>query len=191
MSDEDLFSEDEEVISGDQESGGGRRRIGLVPGIVIQVLKWTGVILGAIIFIVTVVVITMNIMLDRRPEAQTRVPQTEAYQPRRPPMDWYAVMGEGETLRGTTDDQPRRTFIVRPHIGYPQDAGALLSELTARRIEIREIVSLYFSSRSANELQGAENRERVKRELRSKINDILIEGRIQEVAFDEYQIVEF
>jgi len=190
VADEDFLGEDEDV-GGADSSAGPKKRIGFIPGIVIQILKWAGVVLGAIIFIVTVVVITLRIM-GPGTDPQTRVPRTEAYEARVPILEWHNVMGEtAESIRGSTADNPRRTFLVRPYIGYEPERQAVLTELIARNIQIREIINVYFSSRTADQLEGVDNRERVKRELRAEINRILSEGQIREIAFDEYQIVSF
>ena len=51
MSDE-LFDSEDEIVGG-EETQSTARRTGFLPGIVIQVLKWVGIIIGAIIFIVS------------------------------------------------------------------------------------------------------------------------------------------
>jgi flagellar FliL protein len=186
MSDQ-LFDTEEEVAS--EESSTGGRRVGFLPGMLIQILKWAGIIIGAIIFIVTVVVLTLNFMGAGTDTAQTQIPEgTEEYESDVPVLSWYSNISE---IRGSTADQPRQTFIVAPHIGYRPGQQQVENELINRKIQIREIMAVYFSSRTADELLGAENRERVKQELKRRINDIMTSGQVADIAFDRYQIVEF
>jgi len=184
MSDE-LFDTEEEV--GGEDVGGGGRKVGFLPGLLIQILKWAGIIVGAIIFIVTVVVVTMKIM-GTGTQSQTRIPATEEYQSKPPVYDWYSGIGE---IRGSTADEVRRTFIVEPNLGYDQGDRQLQTELIARNIQLREIISTYFASRTSSQLQGVENRQRVKEDLKRQINDILSNGKVRDVAFTRYEIIEF
>ncbi|TVQ39963.1 MAG: hypothetical protein EA384_05175 [Spirochaetaceae bacterium] len=187
MSDNEMFDAEDEVAGEEIASGG--KRIGFLPGIVIQILKWTGIVLGAIIFVVTIVVVTLNFMGDGF-ATQSRIPaESEAYADRRPILDWYSGIGE---LRGQTADDARHTFIIQPHIGYDQENRAVQNELIQRNIQIREEILLYFSSRRASELEGVENRNRIKQDLVTRINNnIMRSGRIRDVAFDAFQIVDF
>jgi flagellar FliL protein len=183
MSDE-LFENEEEVAAEEASSG---RKVGFLPGILIQILKWAGIIVGAIIFIVTVVILTLQ-FLNPGGQTQTRVPDSEAYRGSPPILAWWSELGE---IRGSTADQPRKTFIVEPHIGHEQENNTVRSELNARRIQIREEVALYFSSKSSEELTGVEGRQRAKEQLKTRINEMMSRGKIQEVAFGRYEIIDF
>ena len=186
MSDNELFDADEEV--GGEEIASGGKKIGFIPGLAIQILKWTGIVLGAVIFVVTIVMVTLHLLGDGL-TTQTRVPaESEAYADRRPVLDWYSGIGE---LRGQTADETRHTFIINPHIGYDVDNRAVQNELIQRNIQIREEILLYFSSRRANELLGIENRSRIKNDLVTRINNLMRSGRIRDVAFDSFQVVDF
>ena len=185
MSDEIFDSEDES--GGDDQPSAGKKRIGFLPAIVIDILKWSAIVIGAIIFIVVVVVITVRMMGGTQTEA-TRLPLQSGYEQTGAEMlDWFSQIGD---VRGTTADEVRRTFIVTPHIGYQPQDDATLQELIRREIQIREAIAIYFSSRSFRELEGVENRERVKRELREQINRIM-SNRIRDVAFSRYEFIEF
>lgn len=185
MSD-DIFDPEEES-GGDEPQAAGKKRIGFLPAIVIDILKWGAIIIGAIIFIVVVVVITVRMMGGGQAEA-TRLPLQSEYERTGAEMlDWFSQIGD---VRGTTNDEPRRTFIITPHIGYLPADDATLQELIRREIQIREAIAIYFSSRSIRELEGVENRERVKRELREQVNRIMT-NRVRDVAFSRYEFIEF
>ncbi|TVR68335.1 MAG: hypothetical protein EA427_10490 [Spirochaetaceae bacterium] len=185
MSDEIFDSEDEG--GGEEQPTTGKKRIGFLPAIVIDILKWSAIVIGAIIFIVVTVIITVRIMGGGQTEA-TRLPLQSEYERAGAEMlDWFSQIGD---VRGTTNDEPRRTFIVTPHIGYLPGDDATLQEMIRREIQIREAIAIYFSSRSVRELEGVENRERVKRELREQVNRIMT-SRVRDVAFSRYEFIEF
>jgi flagellar FliL protein len=184
MSD-DLLGNEEELEA--EEQGAGQRTGGFFSGLLIEILKWAGIVIGAIIFIVTVVVVTIRIM-DTGSASQTQLPQSEEYQTAPPLLQWYSGVGE---VRGQTDDAVRKTFIVEPWLGYEGENNRLQSELIQRQIQIKEQVALYFSNRSEEELVGPTNREQVKEELRRQINDMLSSGQIETIAFNRYTVVDF
>jgi flagellar FliL protein len=184
MSD-DLLGNEEELEA--EEQAAGQKRGGFLSGLLIEILKWAGIVIGAIIFIVTVVVVTLRIM-DTGSASQTQIPQSEEYQAAPPLLQWYSGV---EEVRGQTADEVRKTFIVAPYLGYEGENKQLQSELIQRRIMIKEEISLYFSNKTEEELTGPENRERVKEELRRRINEMLTSGQIETIAFDRYTVVEF
>ncbi len=186
MSDE-LFDTEEEV--GGEEAAGGGRSVGFLPGLLIQVLKWAGIVVGAIIFIVTVVVVTLQVMGDTTQSQTVLPPDSPELSTERPAMlTYYQAIGE---IRGVTADQPRRTFIIEPVLGYSQDNRQLQTELVQLTIPIREEIDFYFSERTADDLLGPESRRRVKEDLATRINRMLRSGEVEDVAFQQYQIVDF
>ena len=58
MSDEMFEGEDEGAAEG--EGIKAAKKVGFLPAVVIQIMKWAALGLGAIIFIVTVTVVTIN-----------------------------------------------------------------------------------------------------------------------------------
>lgn len=186
MSDE-IFDPEEEG-AGEEQPSPGKKRIGFLPAIVIDILKWSAIVIGAIIFIVVVVIITVRMMGGGPAAEATRLPLQSDYEPGgQELLDWFSQIGD---VRGTTNDEPRRTFIVTPHIGFQPESDAVLQELIRREIQIRELVAIYFSSRPVRDLEGVENRQRVKRDLREEINR-LMNNRIRDVAFGRYEFIEF
>lgn len=183
---DDMFETDDDVV-GTEEAQSGQKRVGFLPGVLIQVLKWVGIILGAVIFIVTIVVVTVN-FLSRGNVSQTRIPTSEAYRAEAPIYIWYEQIGE---LRGSTDDSVRTTFIVEPYLGYNPDNDQLTTELIQRRIQLIGIFNDYFGSRSTSVLEGAANKIRVQQELRDQINRIMRNGRIEDIVFGSYQFLPF
>ena len=185
MSDE-MFDTDDDVV-GAEESQPGQRRVGFLPGVLIQILKWAGIILGAIIFIVNVVVVTVT-FLGRGNTGQTRVPESPEYRAEIPILDWYEQIGE---LRGSTADDVRTTFIVQPYLGYDGNNNDLTTELIARDIQLIGIFNDYFGSLTTADLEGPVNKVRVEQELTDQVNRILRSGVIQDIVFGSYQFLPF
>ena len=86
-------------------------------------------------------------------------------------------------ISGETSDES--FFIVTPLIGYRPDDDVTLQELIQRAPQIKERIEIYFSSRSVEELQDADDRARVKRDLIEEINQMM-ENDIRDVVFDDY-----
>ena len=183
---DDMFDADDDVV-GSEEPQTGHRRVGLVPGMIIQVLKWVGVTLGAVIFIVTVVVITVN-FLNRGGVSQTRIPTSDEYRAGAPILEWFQQVPE---LRGSTADHIRTTYIVEPFLGYDRDNDQLTTELIQRRIQLIGIFNDYFGERTTEQLEGPQNKRQVRHELVDQINRILRTGQIREIVFGSYQFLPF
>ena len=189
----EMFDTEEELAGEEQQPTAGKKKIGFLPAIVIDILKWAAIVIGAIIFIVGVVVITVN-MLNRNNEPSGRAGPIDVdyVDVQRERLSWFSQMGD---IRGRTSDVPRRTFIVNAHIGYAPNDEAVAQELIDRQVQIKEEIAIYFSERTADELEGAENRRRAKDELQQQINRMMSSGRdgmaIREVAFDRNEIIEF
>jgi flagellar protein FliL len=183
---DDMFDADDDVV-GAEEPQTGKRRVALVPGMLIQVLKWVGIIVATVIFIVTVVVITVN-FLDRGGVSQTRIPTSAEYRSEAPILEWFQQIPE---LRGSTADRVRTTYIVEPFLGYDRANDQLTTELIQRRIQLIGIFNDYFGERTTTDLEGPENKRRVRRELQERINRLLRNGQIQDIVFGSYQFLPF
>ncbi len=180
---DDMFDADDDVV-GAEEAQPGQKRVGFLPGVVIQILKWVGIILGGVIFIVTVVVVTVN-FLDRGSASQTRVPQSVEYQAEMPILTWFEQVGE---LRGSTADEQQTTYIVEPFLGYDGENNALVNELILRKIQLVGIFNDYFGKKFVSDLK---NKDAVEQELLDAINRMLRDGRVQDIVWGSYQFLPF
>ena len=183
---DDMFDADDDVV-GAEEAQPGQKRVGFLPGVVIQILKWVGMILGGVIFIVTVVVVTVN-FLNRGSASQTRVPQSPQYEANVPILEWSEQVGE---LRGSTEDTQRTTYIIEPFLGYDGENSALVTELIDRKIQLVGVFNDYFGGRSVAELQGKDNKILVEQQLLDTINRMLRSGRVQDIVWGSYQFLPF
>ena len=95
-------------------------------------------------------------------------------------LDFFRRIG---LISGRTSDES--FFMVDPLIGYRSDDDVTLQELIQRAPQIKERIEIYFSSRSLDEFQDADDRARVKRDLIQEINQMM-ENDIRDVVFDDY-----
>ena len=183
MSDEMFEGEDEGVAGSEIQAA---RKVGFLPGIVIQMLKWAALGLGAIIFIVTVVVITMKIM-GAGSQGITHQQISTDYTGKAPVYSWFNNVGE---IRGRTADETPSTFILVVQIGYDLNNKSIQNELVNRTPQIRDITRQFFTAKKATELKP-ERENDLKIELAERINSIMTTGKIRQVIFDSFTVVEF
>ncbi len=186
MSDEEELSN---AIEGDDgfdagvgasPSGSGKSKSGLV-----KILTWVVGIICGTIFIVTVVVITINI-IDRGNQSQSFAQVSEEYNTKPPIMVTYG--SSMPQIRGRTADKVPQSFIIELDLAYPEDnADALTTEITQRLPAIVDLVRSYFNSKKAEELAPA-NEVYLKLQLKEKINRILTNGPIEDIYFTKKDI---
>ena len=180
--DDDLgLDENEDVgVSAPQKKGG-------MGALLPTLLKWIAIIVGAIILIVTVVVITMNIMNKNGSGVSSVLPISSEYNAKREELAWYTSLG---TIQTISNDIPAATVIMEIALGYKEDDKAASAEITKRQLEIKQFLRLYFSSKSKNELRIADE-DKMKIEIRNGINDdVLFNSKIRDVIFQQHSVVD-
>lgn len=182
MADEEGFLEEDVAAGQDLEVG---QKIGFLPAIAIKILKWAAVGIAAIIFIVTVVFITMRI-LNRGTQPQTLPTVSPSYESTPPILSTYPI----EEIRTRTADDNPSTVIAKIILGYDENNKAIQTELTKRRTQIKDLTRSYFSSKTEKDLHP-KNDEQLKVELLDRINRILVQGKVREIYFDEKNVVSF
>jgi flagellar FliL protein len=155
-------------------------------GFIFAILKWVAIVIGAIILIVTVVIVTMKIM-GANASAQSVVPVSDVYAGRVEQLSWYTSIGQTRTR--TSDTLPA-TVIVDTVIGYKLEDKTASGEITARQVEIRDFLRRYFTEKTADEL-APRNEERLRIEIRNRINDdILTSSKIRDVRFLTLDVIQ-
>jgi flagellar FliL protein len=174
--------DDINLEGGDAGSGdaGGKKGSGMLP----QLLKWVAIVLGALIFIITVVVVTVNIM-GGSGKNQTTVPTSEEYTGLREVLQWWAATG---VIKTKSADEIPASVVVDMAFGYPLEDKATPAELSSRLVELKDFLRSFINKKTAAELK---NEEKIKMELKNAINDnILSKTKIRDVRFTQYEIVE-
>ncbi|QQO08250.1 flagellar basal body-associated FliL family protein [Breznakiella homolactica] len=151
-----------------------------------NILKFVAIGLGALIFIVTVAVITFNI-LNRGGRSQTVVSETDPYVGRRPQYSMFTAVG---VVRTRTNDPTPYSVVVNMVLGYDMNDKNAQTELTNRLYELRDFTRSFFNSKSAADLQP-ENEARLKQEIMEALNTRILEkAKIRMVVFTQLDIME-
>jgi len=164
---------------------GAKKPSGLV-ALLPNLLKFVAIGLGALIFIVTVSVITFNI-LNRRGTSQTVIPESSPYIGARPQYSVFTSIG---MIRTQTRDSVPYAVVVDMVIGYDLNDNTAATEMTARLYELRDFVRSFFRSKTASELQP-ENEARLKQEIVEVLNTrVLNNAKVRIILFNQLDVME-
>ncbi|MCL1815703.1 MAG: flagellar basal body-associated FliL family protein [Treponema sp.] len=174
-------------LGGDDVSGvdTGSKKGGGLGGLLPNLLKFVAIGLGALIFIVTVAVITYKI-LSGRGETQTVMDPTSEYIGIRPQYATFSLIGQFNTR---TRDQTH-TVVVDMLIEYDLNNNAAQTELTGRVNQLRDFTRNYFASKYFSELVP-ENEEKLKQEIREILNNRYLDtAKVRGVLFNKLDVME-
>ena len=152
-----------------------------------NILKFAAIGLGALIFIVTVVIITVNIINKGGKAQSAAVDPSSPYSKGRPEYAYYTLIG---TVTVNTRDVKKHSVSVEMIIGYDIGDNAAQTELVARQYELRDFVRSYFTGKYVEEL-APENETRLKNEIRDTLNRRFLEkARVRIILFDKLDVME-
>jgi len=182
MADDDSFFDGNEAP---EAESGSKKRGGALGGLLPNILKFVAIGLGALIFIVTVSVITYNIM-NKGGRNQTVISDPNSpYVGKRPEYGYYDSIG---TINVRTRDVPSSSVSVVMIIGYDAGDQAASGELANRRFELRDFVRRFFSQKTAAEL-APEREEELKKEIREQLNTRFLDHRgARVILFDRLDV---
>jgi flagellar FliL protein len=167
-------------------SSSPKKRSGLA-AIIPNILKFAAIGIGALVFIVTVAVITYNIM-NRGGKSQTVIMDSASpYVGKRPIYAMYTGVG---TVNTRTRDDRNYSVTVVMNIGYDADDAVTATELSTRQYELRDFVRNYFSAKFASELKP-ENEARLKQDIKDALNNRFLDtAKVRLILFDRLDINE-
>jgi flagellar FliL protein len=181
MSDQEILEESED---GGEDSGKKKKGGGGLAKLLPSLLKFVGFGLGAVILIVTVSVITYN-LLSKGGKQQTSIPTTESYLGTMPQYQMFRLIGPV-----TTRLSDAYTVRVDMIIGYDMNDNAAGTEFTARQDQIRDFLRRYFRTKTSGDLRP-ENEEQIKREIREQLNtQYLDKARARIILFNTFDVME-
>lgn len=155
--------------------------------IVPALLKWVAIGLGAVILIVTVVVITYRVANGNNSGNGNSIPMTEEFTVTREILDWYTSLGIIQTKTMEANPASVRVDVV---LGYKKEDKATSTEITQRTVELKDFLRRYFTQKTAEELRP-QNEENLKIEIRNAINDsILSSSKIKDVRFMTLDVIQ-
>jgi len=162
-------SDDLDLDGGDAPESGGaakKRGGGGLGNLLPTILKFAAIGLGALIFIVTVSVITYNIMSKGGKNQTVISDPTSPYLGKRPEYSFYDSLG---AISVKTRDPVGYNVSVDMIIGYNLNDSDASLELIARKYELLDFMRQYFSRKYAAEL-APEREEELKRDIREQLN---------------------
>ena len=181
MSDSDDLNLDEGESTGLDTPKKASGLAALLPNL----LKFVAIGLGALIFIVTVSVITYNI-LNKGGQSQTMIPVNSPYVGARPTYSFFTLIGQ---VRTTTRDPIPHSVAVELIVGYDENDNAAATELTNRLYELQDFVRSFFKSKLADELRP-ENEPRLKQEILEMVNTKLLNSaRVRIILFKQLDVM--
>jgi len=182
-------SDDLDLDGGDAPESGGaskKRGGGGLGNLLPTILKFAAIGIGALIFIVTVSVITYNIM-NKGGKSQTVISDPSSpYVGKRPEYAYYDQIG---SMTVKTRDPVGYNVSVDMIIGYNLNDSDANTELISRKYELRDFMRRYFSGKYAAEL-APEREEELKRDIREQLNTRFLDtARAQIILFDKLDVM--
>ncbi len=185
MSDEEGLSLEEVGGAGEEATAAGRRA-GFLPTFVVKALKWAAIGLGFIILGVTTTWVTFNAVNRKRSGQEVRELSPD-YQAKAEALNFDDTI---EEIRGVTSDEAAPgIFSARVSVGYDRDEQQVAIELAERKREIQNIILLYLSSKTRDEL-APRHYATLQEELRAAVNRVMKEGQIKAVLFRDFVVTQ-
>lgn len=179
-----MADESDDMGMDDVSDGGGKKKGGL-KSLLPQLIKWIIIGVVAVIFVVTIVIITLSIR-DKNGKSQTNIPVSLEYTEKREVLDWYTSL---EQIRTITADPVPASVVIQVALGYKKDDKTTSTEITQRTVEIRDFLRRYFSEKTEDDLRP-QNEVLLREQIRDQINDdILSTSRIRDVRFTTKDVV--
>ena len=126
-------------------------------------------------------------LMNASEATQTVISVIEAYQPKRPQLSWFTAIG---VIRTRSKDPTPYSVVVNVLLGYDLDNKVFQNELSDRLYELKDFVRIFFSLKTASEL-NPENESQLKLEMRTMLNERLLkDARIREILFQQLDVVE-
>lgn len=184
---EAFMSDDDDIGLGSESSvdSGSKKSSGLA-SLLPKLLRFIAIGLGALIFIVTVAVITFN-FLNRGGRSQTVVSETDPYVGTKPEYTYYTNIDQ---IRTFTNDPTPASVVVNIALGYDLNDARAATELTNRVYELRAFIRQFFARKSMEDLRP-EKEAQLEQELREALNTrILQTTKIRTVLFQQLDVIQ-
>ncbi|MBO5100549.1 MAG: hypothetical protein J6B63_04490 [Treponema sp.] len=145
------------------------------------------VLFSILIFIfVTIIIGTIYCFIQKK--ESIKVPETISPEINQNQKSYFTELGQ---LRLSTkpDKNDKSTIIIlTPLIEYDSNNRIFYEELDTKKLQISQIISNYFTSKSINEIKQ-KNEHAIKSDLLASINSILALGKIEKIFFADFQFL--
>ena len=184
MSDSDELDLDSgESIGADSSAKKSSGFAALLPNI----LKYAAIGLGAMAFIVTVVIITVHIINKGGKSQGGTDDPTSPYVGKRPEYAYYTLIGP---VTVKTRDTVNHSATVDMIIGFDMNDNIAQTELVSRQYQLRDFIRNYLSGKYAVELEP-ENEKRLKNDIKEILNNQFLEkAKVREILFNKLDVLE-
>ena len=182
-----MSDNDELDLDGDDSPGidAPKKTSGLA-ALLPNLLKFVAIGLAAMIFIITVSVITVNIV-NKGGSSQTVIPTNSPFVGARPQYSVFTSIG---MIRTSTRDVIPYSVIVDMVIHYDQGDNNAAGEFTGRLYELRDFVRSFFRQKTADDLKP-ENEPRLKQEIIEQLNTkVLNSARARMITFNQLDVMQ-
>lgn len=176
------FDEENVVEDDDMGVGSGPKK---KSNIIIRILVYLAATIGAVIFIVTVVVITMRVMQNQIENKNIEIVSPEL-RDKRPTYEYFTAIPQ---VRSRTIDKLTSSVVIKVDLGYRKGNKQLGTELTERLPQLSDLVRRFISEKRVDELLPV-NEDVLKKELKEMINHLLVGGRIEDIIFPVLQVIQ-
>jgi flagellar FliL protein len=100
----------------------------------------------------------------------------------------FAIFPLGDVVVNTADSPEPRFFVTSISFEYRQSDKRLPDELKRKTPMFRDSIIQYFSRLTVDELRNIDNRERFREDIMRSINNMLLEGRVTNIFFEQFVI---
>lgn len=150
-------------------------------------MKLNKVLFSILIFIfVTIIIGTIYCFIQKK--ESIKVPENVSSEINQNQKSYFTELGQ---LRLSTkpDKNDKSTIIIlTPLIEYDSNNRIFYEELDTKKLQISQIISNYFTSKSINEIKQR-NEHTIKSDLLENINSILALGKIEKIFFADFQFL--
>jgi flagellar basal body-associated protein FliL len=181
MADEERFLDED--VTGEEEQPVAARP-GILPAVLLVVLKWAAIGLAAVILIATVSWATFSLFIRGKTPSGLGEFSPE-YKESNVQLEFFTNMINN--IRGQTSDDPPKSFLASVSIGYKKGNMKIQTELVDKTEQIQNTVLKFFGKKTSQELTTA-NFDNLEKELKGLINNgIMRNGQITQVLIHELQ----
>jgi len=182
MSDEQQDLNLEDVGAGAEDVSGPRRG-GVLSGLLLTILKWAAIGIGAVIIVVTTTIITVR-LVSKGGQSEGLAAISPSYAAKEPPLAYYDDI---EQIRGQTADDPPAIYLLQVTLGYDPKDKEVSVEIGNRRREIQDIILRDISQKKAADLAPTHYAE-LEQELQDMINETMTTGKVKAVTLRQFVV---
>jgi len=149
---------------------------------ILKILMFVGIGIVVVALVVAISFFTVSLVIGSSGVQKTSVPVSEDYE-EIPPVYAYTESIGKMTLR--TIDNGSLSFNIK--IGFDKEDKVSIDELASRKIQMQDFLRSFFSKKTTEEL--IKNETGIKQEIRDKMNGLMQNKGIKDIAFTEFNVI--